>query len=328
MPLPALAELHYTTPSGPGAASPTHTFERPTRLLKAATFLRDHPSAVIVSGGTDVVVEVNQRQRRLETVLSLEAIPELRQIDETPAFLTLGAGLSLASLEELLHGRGLPLLGELLPLFSSRLIRTRATLGGNLGTASPISDSPPVLLALDAEVELVRASVGANATGNQTGTLERRWVPLAGFFVAYRKTLLAPGELIANVRIPKPYAAIQRFYKVSKRTMDDISSVAAAFAIDVDGLGRVTRARLAFGGVAATPIRLTTIEDALIGQKLDMPTMKTLAAQAKTLVTPLDDHRASARYRREMVGNLLEKLAAQTGSQTDHHTGMQAEVSR
>lgn len=328
VPLPALAALHYTAPSGPGATSTSRTFERPTRLLEAATFLRDHPSAVIVSGGTDVVVEVNQRQRRLETVLSLEAIPELRQIDETPSYLTLGAGLSLASLEELLHGRGLPLLGELLPLFSSRLIRTRATLGGNLGTASPISDSPPVLLALDAEVELVRASVSANATGNQTGTLERRWVPLAGFFVAYRKTLLAPGELIANVRIPKPYAAIQRFYKVSKRTMDDISSVAAAFALDVDAQGRVTRARLAFGGVAATPIRLTTIEDALIGQKPDTQTMKSLATQAKTLVTPLDDHRASARYRREMVGNLLEKLAAQTGSQTDHHTGMQAEVSR
>ena len=307
-PLPALAELHYTAPSGPGAASTSRTFARPTRLLDAATFLCTNPDAVIVSGGTDVVVEVNQRQRRLDTVLSLEAIPELRQIGETPEALTLGAGLSLASLEELLHGRGLPLLSALLPLFSSRLIRTRATLGGNLGTASPISDSPPVLLALDAELELVHASA--------TGTLERRWVPLAGFFLSYRKTLLAPDELIASVRIPKPYAAIQRFYKVSKRTMDDISSVAAAFAVDVDAEGKVTRARLAFGGVAATPIRLTAIEDALVGQKLDAKTMKSLAAQAKTLVTPLDDHRASARYRREMVGNLLEKLAAETGNQS------------
>jgi xanthine dehydrogenase small subunit len=136
-------------------------------------------------------------------------------------------------------------------------------------------------------------------------------VSLESFFVAYRKTLLAPGELIASVRIPKPYAAIQRFYKVSKRKMDDISSVAGAFALDVDSAGRVTRARLAFGGVAATPIRLTTIESALVGEKLDLATMKALAVQAKSLVQPLDDHRASARYRREMVGNLLEKLAVE-----------------
>ena len=302
-PLAPLSALQYTAPSGPGASSSTRSFTRPTSLAEAAIFLRDNPLAVMVSGGTDVVVEVNQRQRRLESVLSLEALAELKQVVETDAFLTLGAGLSLASLEELLHGRGLPLLSELLPLFSSRLIRTRATLGGNLGTASPIGDSPPVLLALDAEVELVHASA--------SGTLERRWVPLERFFVAYRKTLLAPGELIASVRIPKPYAAIQRFYKVSKRKMDDISSVAGAFALDVDSAGRVTRARLAFGGVAATPIRLMSVESALVGEKLDLATMKALAAQAKSLVQPLDDHRASARYRREMVGNLLEKLAVE-----------------
>ena len=314
-PLSPLAALRYTAPAGPGAAANTRTFERPTSLLEAASYLRDHPDAVVMSGGTDVVVEVNQRQRRLESVLSLEALSELKQVEESASHLTLGAGLSLAALEELLHGRGLPLLSELLPLFSSRLIRTRATLGGNLGTASPISDSPPVLLALDAEVELVHASASS--------VLEHRWVPLSSFFVSYRKTLLEKGELIAKVRIPKPYAAIQRFYKVSKRRMDDISSVAGAFALDVDAAQRVTRARLAFGGVAATPIRMTTLETALIGQKLDAKTMRALAGEAKSLVQPLDDHRASARYRREMVGNLLEKLAFEHGSQTGSQTGSQ-----
>ena len=146
------------------------------------------------------------------------------------------------------------MLEALLPLFSSRLIRNRATLGGNLATASPIGDSPPVLLALGAEVIL------ASAEGERT-------VPVSELFTGYRKTALKDGEVIAKVRIPRPFPTIGRFYKVSKRVHDDISTVAAGFAIDLDDAGVVKQARLAYGGVAATPARASDAEKALVGKK-------------------------------------------------------------
>src|SRR5690606_24642362 len=154
--------------------------------------------------------------------------------------LEIGAGLPLTQIERRLNGE-LPILHELFRLFSSRLIRNRATLGGNLVNASPIGDGPPTLLALGAELRL------ASKDGE-------RIVPLDGFFTGYRQTLLAPGEIVVAVRIPKPFPARARFYKVSKRELDDISTVAAAFTIDLDD-GMVRRASVAYGGVAATPVR-------------------------------------------------------------------------
>ena len=194
----------------------------------------------------------------------------------------------------------MPLLGQLLPLFSSRLIRNRATLGGNLMTASPIGDGPPVLLALDASVTL------ASAAG-------RRVVPLREFFLAYRKTAARPGEVLIDVRVPRGAPAIQRFYKVSKRILDDISTVAAAFALDLTPDGRVARARIAYGGIAATPIRATALEDGAGRPAVDAARRSTaLRSIADGVGTPMTDLRGSAAYRRAMVGRLLEKCVADT----------------
>nr|MDQ3031459.1 FAD binding domain-containing protein [Myxococcota bacterium] len=200
--------------------SPSRSFHRPTQLADALEILAREPGLTIIAGGTDLVVEINQRHTRFDGLLALDQIAELRGVRATERAIEIGAAEPLASVEEALHGK-LPLLDQLLPLFSSRLIRTRATLGGNLMTASPIGDSPPVLLALGAEI------VVATRDGD-------RVVPIDELFTAYRKTALAPGEILRAVRIPLPAARIQRFYKVSKRRMDDISTVAAAFAIDVD----------------------------------------------------------------------------------------------
>jgi xanthine dehydrogenase small subunit len=172
-------------------------------------------------------------------------------------------------------------------------------------TASPIGDAPPVLLALDASVTL------AGAGGS-------RAVPLREFFLDYRKTAARPGEVLIDVRVPRAQPAIQRFYKVSKRVLDDISTVAAAFAVDIAADGRVERARIAYGGIAATPIRAAALEDALVGQPWRPETVAATASALRSIAdgigTPMTDLRGSAGYRRAMIGRLLEKCVADTAN--------------
>ena len=271
---------------------------RPSSLGEALERLAAEPTAKLVAGGTDVVVEINQRDARWPLLLALEGVAELRTLVLGDDVVEIGAGVSLSDLEHRLGG-ALPLLDELFPLFSSRLIRNRATLGGNLANASPIGDSPPALLALDAQVELTSLS-GA------------RIVPLAEFFVGYRKTVLVPGELLTKVLVPRRRPTHAHFYKVSKRVLDDISTVAAGFAIDLDEHARVTRARLAYGGVAATPIRARAAEDALIGQTWTRESVAAIAPLITNACTPMADHRGSADYRRAMIVRLLEKFWAET----------------
>jgi xanthine dehydrogenase small subunit len=269
-------------------------FLRPRTLDEALAAIGAHPDAAIVSGGTDLVVEATQRYRRWQTFVSLENVEELRAFEWRDDCLRIGAGVTLAEIEARVHGK-LPMLEELFPLFASRLIRNRATLGGNLVTASPIGDGPPALLALDATVEIA-------------GPAGRREVALAEFFTAYRKTALAQGELVCAVRIPKPFAERMRFYKVSKRVMDDISTVAGAFALRLDGAGKIREARLAYGGVAATPVRAVDAERALAGQPWTLASVKKAQGVLAKTFQPISDHRGSAGYREAMVLRLLEKF--------------------
>jgi xanthine dehydrogenase small subunit len=214
----------------------------------------------------------------------------------------IGAGTRLSEIEEHLghqHQGVLPLFEQLLPLFSSRLIRNRATLGGNLATASPIGDSLPVLLCLGAELTI--ASAGS----------ERR-VRLCDFFLDYRRTALELGEVIVSVHLARPAPKLQRFYKVSKRVLDDISTVAAAFALELDGSGRVERLAIAYGGIAATPVRAEAAERLALGKRWTKDTIALLLTELQNLGTPMTDHRGSAAYRRAMIGKLLEKFFAET----------------
>jgi xanthine dehydrogenase small subunit len=276
-------------------------FFRPTSLAPALQLLAEHPDAKLISGGTDLVVELNQRHTRFDTFVSLDAVSELRVFEETDEALTIGAAVTLSEIEARV-GQRVPMLGELLPLFSSRLIRNRATLGGNLATASPIGDSPPVLLALGAEVGI------ASLAG------ERR-LPLEQLFVGYRQTALAPGELLTTVRIPKPFPSLARFYKVSKRHHDDISTVAAAFALELDAAGTVTAARLAYGGIAATPVRAHAAEQALLGKRWSREAVDEAKAALEGAYTPMTDQRGSAGYRQAMITRLVDKLWADAGGE-------------
>lgn len=276
-------------------------FVRPARLPDALALLAERPDAVVVAGSTDLGVEVNLRGSRPTLTVAIDRLPELRSLDEADDVIEIGAALSLTEIERRLAGR-VPLLADLFPQFASRLIRNGATLGGNLGTGSPIGDSPPVLLALEATVVLV--SFDAN------GEVAEREVALRDYFTGYRQSVRLPGELIKSVRIPRPLAGLTGFHKIAKRRFDDISSVAVAFALDVED-GIVARAAIGLGGVAAMPIRATTAEALLVGR----PWTRAVADEAARALghegTPLSDHRASAEYRSAMLANSLRKLHAE-----------------
>ncbi len=296
----ALALRREQSPPEPVATAYTRgdsTFVRPSTLAEALHLLRERPGATVVAGSTDWGVEVNIRARREKYVVAVDRLPELRSLHVESDHIEIGAAQTLTEIERRLDGR-VPLLAELFPQFASRLIRNSATLGGNLGTGSPIGDGPPVLLALEASVVL------ADVDGE-------REVPLADYFTGYRQSVRRPGELIRSVRIPLPLAPVTAFHKIAKRRFDDISSVAVAFALDIED-GTVRTARIGLGGVAATPVRALAAEAALEGEPW---TAETAAAAARVLRaegTPMDDHRASAGYRSAMLGQSLLKLYART----------------
>ena len=272
-------------------------FVRPATLAEALRILRDEKDALLVAGSTDWGVEVNIRGRRAPLVVAIEQLPELRTLTVGDDVIEIGAAVPLSEIEQRLDGR-VPLLAQLLPQFASRLIRNRGTIGGNLGTGSPIGDTPPALLALRASVVL--ASVDSE-----------REVDLADYFTGYRQTVKRPDELIKTIRIPLPLASTTAFHKVAKRRFDDISSVAVAFALDISG-GIVAGATIGLGGVAATPLRARATEEALVGKPWTIATVKAAAEILRGEGTPMSDHRASSEYRSLMLNTALLKLYSAT----------------
>ena len=191
-------------------------------------------------------------------------------------------------------------LGKMLKVFASRQIRNRATLAGNLATASPIGDLPPTFLALDAVV-VARSVEGA------------RPIPLGDFFTGYRKTALRPDEVIERVEFfegpaDPAWRRVFNTYKVSKRRELDISIVAAAFCVDLDAEGVVRHARLAYGGVAATPARAVGVEQALLGRPWTRATVDAVLPLLRASFTPIDDVRSDAGFRRGLAASLFEKF--------------------
>ena len=285
----------------PAAAATTTSNEqgryvRPADLAGVLELLATHPGAQLVAGSTDWGVELNIRHARAALTIGIEQLAELREFSVGPDRIDLGAALSLSEIESALDGR-VPLLADVFPQFASRLIRNGATLGGNLGTASPIGDTPPALLALDASLVL------ASVTGE-------RDVLLADYFTGYRQSVRRPDELIKTIRIPLPLAPVTAFHKIAKRRFDDISSVAVAYALTLEG-GRVASVRIGLGGVAATPLRATAAEEALRGRPWTRETVTASADELARAGTPMSDHRASERYRIAMLRNSLLKFYAE-----------------
>jgi xanthine dehydrogenase molybdopterin binding subunit/xanthine dehydrogenase small subunit len=295
-PVAAPAALDY--------AAGADRFFRPVSLAGLFALQAQHPQARLVAGATEIGVDLNKKFKAFPLLISTEGVPELTGITATPAAWRIGAGATLTAVEEALAGE-FPSLAKMLRVFASRQIRSRATFGGNLATASPIGDSAPVLLSLDAD--LILASAGGQRT-----------VPLAEFFTGYRCTVLQPGEIIREIVLPRGIGAgLTRrtdFLKVSKRRELDISIVAAAFCVDCDAAGVVRRARLAYGGVAASPLRARRAEAALEGRKL-AEAAEAVAQVLQDEFQPIDDVRARAPYRRGLIVGLWKKFVSGEQSQ-------------
>jgi xanthine dehydrogenase small subunit len=253
-----------------------------------------YPRSTLIAGGTDLGVEWNLHGLRWTHLISLEAIDELRSFSETSESVMLGAAMPLSEIGRLWTNAP-QVVHEWLALFASPLIRNRATLGGNLATASPIGDAAPLLLALDAIV-------------HAAGPEGRRTMPLSSFFLGYRKTALRPGEILTAIEIPKPLPAFVRFYKVAKRRLDDISTVAAAMALDWENSGNIRRARFAFGGVAATPLHMVEAEAAVVGKPWSEAAVQRVQHILSRTLAPMSDHRGSKEYRLEVSKRLVEKF--------------------
>jgi len=258
------------------------------------------PGARVLSGATDLGLDVTQRHIAFPLLVDVGALPGMRDIAPLEdGGWRIGAGVRLSDLESWAADEA-PLVARMLRFFASRQIKNHATLGGNLCNASPIGDLAPVLIARDATAVL-RSTAG------------ERLVPMAAFFEAYRKTALQPGELMAAVELPALAGhARAGAYKVSKRRELDISAVSAAFVVRTDRLGTVQHVRLAYGGMAATPARAHRAERALLGQTFDAAAIEDAAAMLAHDFTPLDDHRGSAWYRSTVAANLLRGFLRET----------------
>jgi xanthine dehydrogenase small subunit len=258
-----------------------------------------HPEYRIVQGASDLGLDITKKRVRFPTLVSLSALPDFRAIHIKESEILISGGALLADVEDATD-RTLPMLAKMLRFFGSRQIKNRATVGGNLCNASPIGDLAPALLALDAEVVL------RSAEGD-------RVLPLVQFFLGYRQTALRPGEVLAMVKVPLPsHTARLNSYKVSKRREMDISAVAAGIYVDVDTSGITHTARIAYGGMAATPARARRAEDTLLGRPFDEPAIEAAAAALEQDFSPLSDHRGSAWFRMTLAKNLLRGFFEET----------------
>jgi len=253
-----------------------------------------HPDAVLLAGGTDLGLLASRARTPPASVIHVAHVPELRVIRPDKEQITIGAAVTYAEAMPTLIGL-YPGLKTYLARLGSRQIRTLGTIGGNIGTASPIGDMPPVLLALEASLRL--ASVrGA------------RDLPLDQFFLGYRRTALAPDEVIESLTMPVLWPHEVFFCdKLSKRRDQDISSVAGAYRLRIRD-GRIEEARVAFGGMAAIPRRAAGVEAALKGRAFAEATFEAAVSALARDFQPIDDWRGSGAYRQQAAGNLLRRL--------------------
>jgi xanthine dehydrogenase small subunit len=269
-------------------------FHAPATVDALADILLAAPQATIVAGSTDVGLWITKQMRRLDPIVWIGRIRELQRIDDSGETIEIGAGVTYSEASAVL-ARHYPDLGELIRRLGSTQIRNVGTIGGNIANGSPIGDASPALIAIGATLHLRRGP-------------DRRSLPLEAFFLAYGKQDRQAGEFVERISVPKPEPAVHfRAYKISKRFDQDISAVIGAFLVRLDG-NRVAAARIAFGGMAATPKRAVATEQALIGRILDDDAV----AAAKTALaedfTPLTDMRASAGYRLRVAQNLIDRL--------------------
>ena len=277
----------------PVADSASNFYATPTTLSELLRLRAAHPQALIAAGTTDVGLWVTKQHRRFGQIIDVTRVTELRRIERGAHSLSIGAAASLTeAFDALAESR--PQLKPFFDRFAGLPVRESGTLGGNVANGSPIGDSMPLLIALGATLVL------ASTRGERT-------LPIEDFYLAYRKTALAPDEVLARIEVPQPTPhEWLRADKISKRFEDDISAVCLAVALQVEN-GVIHSVRIGAGGVAAVPARATQTEAALAGQPCAEATFDAAATVLEAEFKPLSDMRASSAYRRAVLGNLLRR---------------------
>ncbi|MCF6305695.1 MAG: xanthine dehydrogenase small subunit [Rhodobacteraceae bacterium] len=277
----ALAKLQQSTHQG--------DVTLPTDLDKFADWYAKNPDATLIAGATDIGLQVTKALREFPKVVFLHRLEALQTITQETDGLRIGAGVTVARFRGAMIGKHSDF-AEMLRRYGSVQVRNSGTIGGNITNGSPIGDGPPPLIALGASIVLRRAD-------------QRRVLLLEDYYIEYGKQDRQAGEFLESIFIPDQPDTVG-VYKISKRFDQDISAVCGAFNITVEN-DVITDARLAFGGMAATPKRASNVEAALIGQPWSEASIKTAMQQFANDFTPLTDVRASAEYRLKIVQNLL-----------------------
>jgi xanthine dehydrogenase small subunit len=300
---PTMSELYESAPivaafdanhTGTAVESSARRFFAPATLDEALRIKSEHPDLLILQGGTDLGVLNNKRAFAPAVLMSLGHIGELKNVHVSDGRLTIGSTVTLSQLERAVETL-IPELHRILRLFGSPQIRNAGTVAGNVANGSPIADLLPFLFVAGAEIEL------ASVRG-------RRTVNINAFYRGYKTLDIAPDELIARISVPIPKTdETLRLFKVSKRRDLDISAFTAAFLMKVDGR-RMSEVRVAFGGVAATVIRMPELEAFLEGKDLDAGTFRAAGEIARNAIKPITDVRGSAVYRSTLAENILLKL--------------------
>ena len=268
---------------------------RPSSVREALALKQEYPDALVIHGATDIALRVTKSHQLLSEVIDLSGLEELRTIRDNGDSLFVGAGVNLSELAPRVRG-SFPALFDMLRVFGSRQIRNLATLGGNLGTASPIGDTLPVLMAYGARVVLESMN-------------GKRDIPLDTFLKGYRVTDRRPDELIRGVLLPTLPLGVQVCsFKVSKRKDLDIATVSAGFRLALDGAQAVREVILAYGGMAEYVRRAVGTEEFLRGKTWSRDTIEQAMSLIDKDFTPISDVRGSAEFRRIVARNLLFKL--------------------
>ena len=274
-------------------------FYAPRTVEELGEVRAQNPAALLLAGSTDIGLWVTKQMREIGDIIYLGHVDALKAIDEADGFVTIGAGATLEDAYAAICRHYPAQLNEMWQRFASLPIRQAGTLGGNVANGSPIGDSMPWLSALGAQLVL-------------RGPGGERTMALEDFYLGYQKKDLLAGEFVQAVRVPLPKASVQfRTYKLAKRFDQDISAVCAAFAIELDG-DAISTARIAFGGMAATPKRAALTEAYLLGRSWNDDTVKAAMRILADDYAPLSDMRASSAYRMKAAQNLLRRFWFET----------------
>jgi carbon-monoxide dehydrogenase medium subunit len=276
-----------------------YAYHRPGNLEEAFGLLEKLPSAQVLAGGTDLLLDIETGIRRAENIVSLSHIPELRQISMSENGISIGGGCTASEVEDSpLVREHLPELAEMVSVFASPQIRNRATIAGNICSAVACADFPPILMSLGAEIEL-------------NSGVERRTLPLRDFFIANRQTVRRANEILTRILVPtKPPGSAACYLKFRRRAANSLALASASAYVEMDK-EVFRKARIVLGSVAPTPLLAEKAGESLEGKTVDDSTIAAAAGIAAREAKPITDQRASEDYRRELTRVLTARALKQ-----------------